>query len=448
MIGSMSGAVVGGIQCQHLGRKKSLILDCFVFAVAYIGIGASPNIIILMISRFICGHCCATLLVNIPAYTSEICQPEVRKITGSFVVLAFTSGFSVMLVIGALLQWRITMYIMGAFPAISIIFVWWLVPESPVWLLMRNRKEDARKALMILRGNPVVVDIEINAISANLEMQLGIENGSEKHVEEHKRRWYESVVEIYHIFHDSSFLKPFAILIVIFCIGLEWGGFPAIAFYMVTLLQEADVPMDPYWGAAALGSYRSILLIFSPTITRNFKRRSMYLITCGMVVLGDLGIATYYFLKTETNLVQAVPILKWTPIISVVIVYTGFSFGYGTVPYIQQGEILPAQSRSLGSGLLGLMDNIILFVATKTALTIAEAVGTSGAFYLYAGCALFSGVVAYFRMPETLGLSLEQIESMYRGNNKIKDESVKNRHRTSRSQSVVSFYDTVSQYGR
>ena len=340
------------------------------------------------------------------------------------------------------------MYIMGAFPAISIIFVWWLVPESPVWLLMRNRKEDARKALMILRGNPVVVDIEINAISANLEMQLGIENGSEKHVEEHKRRWYESVVEIYHIFHDSSFLKPFAILIVIFCIGLEWGGFPAIAFYMVTLLQEADVPMDPYWGAAALGSYRSILLIFSPTITRNFKRRRMYLITCGMVVLGDLGIATYYFLKTETNLVQAVPILKWTPIISVVIVYTGFSFGFGTVPYIQQGEILPAQSRSLGSGLLGLMDNIILFVATKTALTIAEAVGTSGAFYLYAGCALFSGVVAYFRMPETLGLSLEQIESMYRGNNEIKDESVKNRHRTSRSQSVVSFYDTVSQYGR
>ena len=444
LIGSMFGAVVGGLQCQLLGRKTSLLVDCVELTAAYIGIGASTNYIVLMISRFVCGHCCATLLVNIPAYTSEICQPEVRKITGSFVVVAFTSGFCIMLVLGAVIPWRVTMYINAAFPAISILLVFWLVPDSPVWLLMKHRENDAKKALMVLRGNEQIADLELKAIRDNLEHQINLEKEI-LNEDQNRTRWYSGLLEIYDSFRDSTFLKPFGVLLVIFCIGLEWAGFPAIAFYMVNLLEEANIPMDPYWGAAAIAGYRTVLLMISPTITKNFKRRPMYLINCMLVVLGNCGVATYFLLRAKTNIISDFPVTKWVPIFSIVIIYTAFAFGFGSVPYILQGEILPAHSRSIGTGLLGLFDNIFCFMATKMAPTIADNFGRFGAFYLYAGCTLFSGLVAYFQMPETLGLSLEQIESMYR---KPPKSATKKQSIISRSNSVLSFYETVSQYGR
>ena len=442
----MCGAVVGGIQCQLLGRKKSLLVDSIALSAAYIGIGVSPNYATMMMSRFVCGHCIASLLVNVPSYTSEICQPEVRKITGGFCVAAFTSGFTLMLAIGALVQWRIAMYIMAAFPAASVILIVWLVPESPIWLLIQNRKADAREALLILRGNEVVADLELTSMSDNLEVQNKLEMIED--VEEGPAlRWYSGFVEVYLTLKESTFLRPFGVLVVLFCIGLEWTGLPAIAFYMVNLLEEANIPINPYWGAAALAACRAILLVVSPVVTKNIRRRPMYLFGCVMAMLGNCGIGTYFLLKNKTNLIMEYPSLKWVPIVSILVIYSAFSFGFGSVPYMLQGEILPAQSRSLGSGMLGLLDNIFCFLATKTALTISELIGTHGAFYLYAACTLFSGMVAYFQMPETLGLSLEQIESIYKKEKKEK-KNLSIPKRVSRSNSVMSFYEPVSQYGR
>ena len=383
LIGSMFGAVIGGLQCQWLGRKKSLLIDCIFLSASYLGVGFSPNLTILLICRFICGHCVASLLVNIPAYTSEICQPEVRKLTGSFVVVAFTGGFSLMLVIGALFNWRNTMQIMAVFPIISFALVFWFVPDSPIWLLMKQKDAEAWKSMMILRGNESVVNAEMKRIRTHLEQIIQLEK---EMCEVEKPRWFDGILEIYDIFTDVSFLKPFMVLVIIFCIGLEWTGLPAIAFYMVTLLKEAEIPIDPYWAAAALAGYRSLLLMFSSAITKYFKRRPMYLINSLLMALGNAGIGTYFLLNAKQGLIQSIPLAKWIPVASIIIVYTAFSLGFGSVPYMLQGEILPAQSRAIGTGFLGFLDNLSCFLAAKLAPSISEYIGNSGSFYLYAGC--------------------------------------------------------------
>ena len=50
--------------------------------------------------------------------------------------------------------------------------------------------------------------------------------------------------------------------------------------------------------------------------------------------------------------------------------YTGFGLGYGPIVFLLQGELLPSDLRSLGSGLLGVFDNISLFIAVKTVPTL------------------------------------------------------------------------------
>ena len=84
-----------------------------------------------------------------------------------------------------------------------------------------------------------------------------------------------------------------------------------------------------------------------------------------------------------------------------------------------QGELLPVHARSVGSALLGIIDNLSLFLSAKLVPTFNEYLGVHGSFLMYCflgGCnALFS----FFTMPETSGMSLEEIEDMYRPKKKI-----------------------------
>ena len=62
--------------------------------------------------------------------------------------------------------------------------------------------------------------------------------------------------------------------------------------------------------------------------------------------------------------------ISFLPLVFVVLMYTGFGLGYGPIVFILQGELLPSDLRSLGSGLLGVFDNISLFIAVKTVPTL------------------------------------------------------------------------------
>ena len=195
IIGCMSGAVIGGIQCNYLGRKKSIFLDGSILAIAHVGTGVSPNMTMLMICRFITGHVAASLICNIPAFTSEVCQPEVRKLTGSFTVPAYSVGYSIMYVMAAILGWKMSLHIMAGITVVSTILIVSLVPESPTWLLLKNRKDEALKSLMKLRGNKEVANAEMNIILTNLKHLLEEEDENVYPNETH-RKYFKSLVEI------------------------------------------------------------------------------------------------------------------------------------------------------------------------------------------------------------------------------------------------------------
>ena len=123
---------------------------------------------------------------------------------------------------------------------------------------------------------------------------------------------------------------------LIFLIGLEWGGFPAIAFYMVPLLKNAEIPFDPYWAAAMLASYRALIAIVGSSVTKGCKRRPQY-ITCSVVLAcGLFLLSTYCYFNQEKLLTENFPVARWIPILALMIIYTAFSFGYGSIPYILQ----------------------------------------------------------------------------------------------------------------
>jgi sugar phosphate permease len=75
---------------------------------------------------------------------------------------------------------------------------------------------------------------------------------------------------------------------------------------------------------------------------------------------------------------------------------------------------LPAHARSVGSALLGIIDNLSLFISTKLVPTFHKLIGIHGAFLLYSCVCCMVLFICFFCMPDTSGLSLEEIEALYR----------------------------------
>ena len=89
-------------------------------------------------------------------------------------------------------------------------------------------------------------------------------------LEEKNNACCSGMKEIVDALRDKSFLKPFSILVFLHCIGFEWIGLAFIAYYMVGILIEAEIPFDPYLACAGIALFRfSLMIIFAFAIANH-----------------------------------------------------------------------------------------------------------------------------------------------------------------------------------
>ena len=199
----------------------------------------------------------------------------------------------------------------------------------------------AKEALYKLRGNHSVVEAEFKRVRQNLDELAQLDAGLQAEDDDDGIIGTGCCSELMMTLTDKAFIKPFIVLLVLFGIGFEWTGLPAIGFYAVTIMKDTGIPFDPFWMAAGLTGYRAIAIcLFSGMISR-CKRRTLYITATFMHFAGLSGIAIFYHLDMDGGLTNQYPALKYTPLVCIFVIYTAFSTGYGQVPYILQGEILP-----------------------------------------------------------------------------------------------------------
>ena len=66
------------------------------------------------------------------------------------------------------------------------------------------------------------------------------------------------------------------------------------------------------------------------------NRKKLYLVCCGIVIIGLLSLSSFSYFNQNESLTKSFPMARWIPLLSILIVYTGFSFGYAGIPYIFQ----------------------------------------------------------------------------------------------------------------
>ena len=417
VIGTIFGSIFGGIQSQMFGRKITMLsaIGLFISGMSCIRFGS--HYAFLLFGQFLMGFSSSYLACAVPSYNSEISQPQMRKLSGTFYTTFFSLGGALMFLFTAIFHIRTSMIIVLVMASSNFILMLFC-PKSPSWLLNKGRQQDAFEVLKRIRGCEEVARVELDRLKENKKKQA---LSMEKSGEENKK-----VERILNSVKQSSFLKPLFVLMSIFLFGLQLSGATSLPIYFIPFLNKTGVVtvFDPYWAASTLTLWRVCVNVMATLVASRVKRRPLLIFAGLFCAIGWFmtGLSTYFY--ENDYFVDYISILPWFTYISFGVTITGYASGFVMVLFMLLGELLPSNLRGLGIGIVLSFNNTAWFLMVFLFPKILSTFGTGGTFFAMSGMTFFVIILIYFIVPETLGRTLENIESHYRKEKDVDENEI------------------------
>ncbi len=382
LIGTVAGAMVAGIPAQKYGRKKVLSAIGILFLFAAVGCSLTNVWILFVIARIAGGVAVGASSVVGPTYIAEIAPAHKRgRLVATFqlnivvgILIAFLSNYLLVGLGDNAWRWMLGVQ---AFPAFIYIILLRQIPESPRWLMLRGRDEEAKK-IFEKTGEP-----DIAREMADIRQSLHVGKT-------------ESVF-------SKKFRKPviFAVLLAMFN---QLSGINAILYFAPRIFEMAGVPAGAvaFQQAIYVGAANVIFTLVAMSLIDKFGRKTLLIIgSAGMVVF--LGLTAYVFESGTGG-----EMVKWLLVGFIAF----FAFSQGAVIWVFISEIFPNSVRSQGQA-LGSSTHWIMDVIITWTFPVVVSASTSGGYYsfvFYTGMMLLCLLFAWKMLPETKGRSLEEIQ--------------------------------------
>jgi sugar porter (SP) family MFS transporter len=324
-----------------------------------------------------------------PLYIAEVAPFNLRGALVSFNQLAITIGIMCSYFINLAFthiegSWR-WMFAIGIIPSILLFLGLFFLPESPRWLIKQGKVDKARSILQRLRST-LSIDSEVSEIKNSLLMKkMSLRDILSKHI------------------------RPVLYLGVMLGFLQQVTGINTLIYYAPTIFQMAGFhgASSSIFATVGLGIVNVLSTVFAILYLDRMGRRPLLLI--GLTGMGlSLGALSLAFHGTQG------PLLQWAAIASTFVYIICFAFSLGALVWLMVAEIFPLEVRGAAMGVAVFSCWFWNFVVSSTFLTLLNWIGPSNAFLLYASLCLFGLVFCYFKVPETNGISLEQIEKNIR----------------------------------
>ncbi|XP_042482617.1 D-xylose-proton symporter-like 3, chloroplastic [Macadamia integrifolia] len=405
--GSLYGALLGSLLvysiADFLGRRRELIIAAMLYILGALITGFAPDLGVLIIGRLLYGTGIGLAMHGAPLYIAETSPSQIRgtliSLKELFIVLGILLGYLVGSVeINAVGGWRY-MYGFSAPIAALMGLGMWSLPPSPRWLLLRavqgkgslqEYKMKAVQAITKLRGRPADDQISERQVEDTLiSLKSAYVNDP-------------SEGSLWEVFQGSS-LKAFIIGggLVLF---QQITGQPSVLYYAAPILQSAgfSAAADAARVSVVIGVFKLLMTGIAVFKVDNLGRRPL-------LIGGVSGIALSLFL-----LFAYYRFLEGFPLVAVaaLLLYVGcYQISFGPISWLMVSEIFPLRTRGRGISLAVLTNFGSNAIVTFAFSPLKDLLGTDYLFLLFAGIALVSLLFVIFFVPETKGLSLEEIES-------------------------------------
>ncbi|WP_255066906.1 sugar porter family MFS transporter [Lacihabitans sp. LS3-19] len=382
LIGTVFGALFGGIPADKYGRRASLAIVAVLYLVSAVGSAMAVDWYSFLIFRLLGGFGVGISSVVAPMYISEIAPPSKR---GSLVALFqfnVVLGILVSYISNYFLQnlgsdaWR---WMMGveALPAILFLITIFGIPESPRWLILKKGlTEKARSILMIIDSS------EADSVVQAIQNTHHTNDSSFKNL------------------FKSEYRKP-VLLAVLFALFNQLSGINAIIYYAPRVFEMAGLGKESAMlSSAGIGLVNLIFTLIGLTLIDKFGRK--FLMKIGSIgLIFSLGMVAYSFYTDSLGGIK-VPIFLFLFI-------AFFAMSQGAVIWVFISEIFPNEVRAYGQSLGSFTHWIAAAVISFIFPYIAQTFGGGNTFLFFALMMVLQFVFVQKMMPETKGTSLEAL---------------------------------------
>lgn len=369
-----------------IGRKYSLLLVALPQFIAWILIVSTESIYVFYISRIFSGLADSCLLSALPAYIGEIATPHVRGFWGNIPVFNICIGQLLINTIGGYLDIKSTGYILSCFPIIlAMTFVF--MPESPYYLLLKGKRDEAEKSLKRLRRKLDVTD-ELREIEAAIQRQTG-----------------ESA-NLKDLIRNKTNRKALTIAIFVRTAQMV-SGIAAFGAYTQLIFHLAGGDLSPTLSSIIFSITVLVMIVPSAIILDNLGRRLSMIISCAGCSLTLGAEALYFYIGTYTNI--DISDFTWFPVTAMVVYLIIYCIGLGLAPIILVGEVFATNIKGKGLGVVNLIFNIYVVAINKLFPFLTSSYGLYMPFLFYSLCTFVCTLFSFWWVPETKGKTLEEI---------------------------------------
>ncbi|XP_058985056.1 facilitated trehalose transporter Tret1-2 homolog isoform X1 [Musca domestica] len=381
-----------GFLINLIGRKLTMLLLVLPFTLGWCLLIWAQNVEMMYAARFLLGISGGAFCVTAPMYTGEIAQKEIRGTLGSFFQLMITAGILFVYAIGAGLDVFWMSVVCGLLPLVfGAIFVF--MPESPTYLVSKNKNESAIKSIQWLRGKEYDYNMEIEELK-----------DTEKKIK-------ENPVSI-----GSALTRRVTIKALCISLGLmffqQLCGINAVIFYSTDIFKDADTGIDANLSTIVVGIMQVIATFVSVMVVDKLGRRLLLLASASVMALSTIAMGVYFYMKENGDSVES---LGWLPVCSLCVFIIMFSIGFGPVPWLMMGELFASDIKGVAGSIAGTSNWVLAFIVTKTFVNLKEALGSGPTFWLFAGITVVGAIFVFVFVPETKGKSLNEIQQELEG---------------------------------
>lgn len=378
--GTVFGAVFGGFPTKKIGRKNTLLWIGIFFSISAIGSALANDPITFAIFRFVGGIGVGISGIAAPAYISEIAPQKNRgKLVGLYqfsivigILIAFISNY----LLSGLGQndWR---FMIGVelIPALIFTFLVISIPKSPRWLFLNNRQSEAEKIIRSLYSTKEAEGLILDITKDN-----------------------QNITSSESIFNKKySFIVMLAFLIAAFN---QLSGINAFLYYAPRIFEEAGLGQSiALLNSVGIGLTNVIFTYVGINLIDRLGRRTlMYIGSFGYIVSLSL-ISLSFFLEWEGIFL---PLFFFLFIAS-------HAIGQGAIIWVYISEIFPNNIRSYGQS-FGVSTHWILAAIIPSFIPFLFGfIGPGFVFSFFALMMVFQLLFVHFIMPETKGISLEDL---------------------------------------
>ncbi|XP_044734186.1 facilitated trehalose transporter Tret1-like [Chrysoperla carnea] len=402
-IGYCVAIPIVALTADIIGRRNGILLCAPTILLSWFLVAYVETFELLCLARFLGGIGTGYGKTVISLYTSEIATPEIRGALGAATSLMTRCGMLFIFSVGPYVSITLMALISSTFTLLMFVTFFWM-PQSPYYLLQCGKVDEAQKSLELLRKKHNNIKEEFIKIQESIALKKPMKEIFKK------------------LLCVPSNRKGLIIVFVLFVID-QFSGMSAIIMYSQTIFERAGTKIP----AEICSIVTLVIQILSSCLciiyVDRFGRRPM-LIVSGLGMAFTLATLSVYFYLDFLN--YDLSALTVIPLMSLVFYHMFFMIGIGSLPFIIQSELFPTDVKALAISLGGLLLAVSTVIVTKI-FQVLTSYDESAAFGFFSICTFLGVIFITCFVPETKGLSLEDIQKMLCSDNddvdskKVKD---------------------------